>query len=74
MGATAAATPAATAADPCAAAAMTRKPGARDGRAVSPAIVLGDDLDVQMILASLDVAVLDPAIREVHLVSKNGRS
>ena len=55
------------AADPCAAAAMTREPGPSDGRAMRAPIVFGHNFDVEVILASIDVAVLDPAVREMDL-------
>jgi hypothetical protein len=56
--------PATTASDSSAAAAMAGEAGAGDRRAVSAAILFGDDLDVHVILASIDVAVLDPAVRK----------
>ena len=61
------AAPAASAADPGAAATMTREPAPADGRAVRAPIVVGDDFHVEVILSSVDVPILDTAIRKMHL-------
>jgi hypothetical protein len=65
---TAAATAAAApSADSCAAAAITREPGPANGRAVCAPIVFGDDFDVEVTLASIDVAIVDAAVRKMDL-------
>lgn len=50
-----------------AAAPIAREPGPAVGRAMRAAIVFGHHFDVQVILASIDVAILDPTVRKVHL-------
>lgn len=67
MRSTTSATAATTASDACAAAAIAGETRAGNSCAVSAAIVFGDDLDVLMILTSIDVAVLDPTVREMDL-------
>src|SRR6266540_2471596 len=61
------AAPAASAADPGAAAAMTREPAPADRRAVRAPIVVGDDFHVEVILSSVDIPILDAAIWKMHL-------
>jgi hypothetical protein len=47
---------------------MTRETGPGDRRAVRTSVVLGSDLDIDVILAAVDVAILDAAVGKMDLL------